>query len=104
MQTVMSTDSRSMKVQIRVSVFVGSIIGFLAVGILIGSFFEAGLMKFSLNYKRKIDISNHNKSSKSDNHRTQNEATFYDEIVLTDQSYVNLSKKNAYGEVNKNRN
>ena len=47
MQTVMTTDSPSVGVQIRVSVIVGSVIGFLAVGILIGGFLGAGLMKLS---------------------------------------------------------
>ena len=99
MQTVMTTDSPSVGVQIRVSVIVGSVIGFLAVGILIGGFLGAGLMKLSQNYKTK-DISHQNKSSKSDISRSQNEAAFYDEIVLTDQSSgVNLSHNIAYGEV-----
>ena len=103
MQTVMSTDSPSERVQIGVSVFVGSVIGFLAVGILIGGFLGAGLMKLPQNYKRKNDISIHNKSSKSDIDRSQNEITFYDEIVLTDQpSSINLSQNIAYGEVKKN--
>ena len=54
MQTVMITDSPSVGVQIRVSVIVGGVIGFLAVGILIGSFLGAGLMKLSQNYKTKV--------------------------------------------------
>ena len=103
MQTVMSTDPPSGRVQIGISVFVGSVIGFLAVGILIGGFLGAGLTKLSQNYKTKTDISIHIKSSKSDIARSQNEATFYDEIVLTDgSSGVNLSQNIAYGDVKKN--
>ena len=103
MQTAKSTDSPSERVQIGIFVFVGSVIGFLAVGILIGGFMGTGLMKLSQNYKRKTDISIHNKSSKSDIASSQNEATFYDEIVLTDRSSgVNLSQNIAYGEVKKN--
>ena len=102
MQTVMTTDSPTEGVQIRVSVIVGSVIGFLAVGILIGGFLGAGLMKLSQNYKTK-EISHQNKSSKSDISRSQNEAAFYDEIVITDQSsVVHLSHNIAYGEVKKN--
>ena len=98
----MTTDSPTEGVQIRVSVIVGSVIGFLAVGILIGGFLGAGLMKLSQNYKTK-EISHQNKSSKSDISRSQNEAAFYDEIVITDQSsVVHLSHNIAYGEVKKN--
>ena len=102
MQNVMSTDSPSESGQIRMSVFVGSVIGFLTVGILIGGFLGAGLMKFSQNYKTK-EISHRNKSSKSNISSFQNEGTFYDEIVLTDKfSGDNLSQNIAYGEVKKN--
>ena len=102
MQTVMSTNSPLVGVQIRVSVTVGSVIGFLAVGIQIGVFLGVGLMKLSQNYKTN-EISHQNKSSKSDISRSQNEAAFYDEIVLTNQSSgVNLSQNIAYGEVMKN--
>ena len=102
MQTVMSTNSPLVGVQIRVSVTVGSVIGFLAVGIQIGVFLGVGLMKLSQNYKTK-EISHQNKSSKSDISRSQNEATFYDEIVLTNQSSgVNLSQNIAYAEMMKN--
>ena len=55
----MATDSSSVGVQISVSVIVGSVIGFLAVGILIGVFLGAGLMKLSQNYKTK-EISHQN--------------------------------------------
>ena len=103
MQTVMSTDPPPGRLQIGISVFVGSVIGFLAVGILIGGLLGAGLTKLSQNYKTKTDISIHNKISKSDITRSQNEATFYDEIVLTDESSgVHLSQNIAYGEVKKN--
>ena len=102
MQTVMSTDSPSERGEIRISIFVGIVIGFLTVGILIGSFLGAGLMKCFNNHKTK-EISHQNKrSKKSDTSRSQNEATFYDEIVLTDQSSgINLSQNIAYGEVKK---
>ena len=96
MQNDMSTDSPSEIGQIRMSVFVGSVIGFFTVGILIGFFLGAGLMKFSKNYRTKIDTSHQNKS---DNSRSPNEAAFYDEIVITDKSScVNLSQNIAYGE------
>ena len=102
MQTVMSTDSLYERGQITVSVFVGSAIGLLTVGILIGSFLGAGLLK-CLKYLKTKQISHQNKSlKKSDNSTSQNEATFYDEIVLTDQSSgINLSQNIAYGEVKK---
>ena len=58
-------------------------------------------MKLSQNYKTK-EISVQNNNSKSDISRSQNEAIFYDEIVLADQSSgVNLSHNIAYGEVKK---
>ena len=102
MQIVMPTDSPLERGEIRMSVFVGSVIGFLTVGILIGSFLGAGLMKCLKNHKTN-EISYQNKSSKkSDISSSQNEATFYDEIGLTDQSSgINLSQNIAYGEVNK---
>ena len=101
MQNVMST-SPSESGQIRVSVFVCCVIGFLNVGILIGGFLGGGLMKFSQNYENK-EISHRNKNSKSNISRSQNESTFYDEIVLTDKSSaVNLSHNIAYGDVKKN--
>ena len=66
MQTYMSTDSLSERGQITVAVFVGCVIGFLAIGMLIGSFLGTGLMKLSQYCKRKIDISIKKMSSKSD--------------------------------------
>ena len=60
-------------------------------------------MKLSQNCKRKIDISNQKMSSKSDIDKSQNEATYYDEIILTHQSSCfNLSQNIAYGQVKKN--
>ena len=85
------------------AVFVGCVIGFLAVGILIGSFLGIGLMKLSQNCKRKIDISIQKISSKSDIDKSQKEATYYDEINITHQSScVDLSQNIAYGQVKKN--
>ena len=85
------------------SVFIGSIIGICTIGILMATFFRVGLMKLLFKYKKKIDISKKEiNSSKNNIIRSQNDATFYEEIVLADNySDINLSQNVSYGEVKK---
>ena len=85
------------------SVFIGSIIGIYALGILMGTLIGVGLMKLLFKYQKKVDIFNDEiNSSKKDIIRTQNDATCYEEIVLADDSSgINLSQNVAYGEVKK---
>ena len=84
------------------SVFIGSIVGIYAIGILMGTMFGVGLKKLLFKFQKKVGISNDEiNSSKKDIIRTQNDATCYEEIVLDDSSGINLSQNVAYGEVKK---
>ena len=68
-----------------------------------GTLFGIGLKKLLFKYHKKVCISNDEiHSSKKDIICTQNDATYYEEIVLADDSSgINLSQNVAYGEVKK---
>ena len=103
MQTVGSTCSPAERGEITVSVFIGSIIGIYALGILMGTFFGVGLKKLLIKYQKNVELSNEeiNNSSKM-GIRTQNDDTCYEDIFLADDSSgINLSQNVAYGEVKK---